>query len=197
MSISGSHLDSSRRSRAGADADVPSHRGADVASHPVTERTTDDAPRTEPRAHRRGRLRPALAAWWSATELDRRLAAGEEPWSSAALAVRARRILTRRSRARVAGGLAGAMRSARGSASAFSAAVTPDSPDVLDARAVIAALERVLRSREPVAARGVAMVRLLLVDGNGPLYRPTPPGLLGSQLRAAAAALRARDRVAV
>ena len=54
---------------------------------------------------------------------------------------------------------------------------------------MIAALDRRLRSPEPVAPQGVAMVRALLVDGNGLLYRPGEPGALGSRLRAAAAAM--------
>ena len=77
----------------------------------------------------------------------------------------------------------------------FTAAVAPHSPDVLEAGAVIATIERRLRAPEPVAPRGVAMVRLLLIDGNGPLYRPGDPGALGSRMRAAAAALRARGTV--
>lgn len=72
----------------------------------------------------------------------------------------------------------------------------PDLPDVVEARAVIEALDRRLRAPEPVAAQGVAMVRGLLIDGNGLLYRPGLPGALGSRLRAAAAAMdppRVRD----
>jgi hypothetical protein len=173
----------------------------DLAPHPARESGTDPDPREiQPsrrgRSRRRGSLATTLAVWWNATDLDRRLAAGDDPRSTDALALRARRILTRRSRSRLAGGLAGAMGRARAGGSPFTAAVTPRSRDVLEARTVIAALERELRGDQPVAARGVAMVRLLLVDGNGPLYRPSPPGLLGSRLRAAAAALRPQETAA-
>lgn len=158
-----------------------------------------DRPRSRIAGHgdrrRPGRLRLGVTVWWRGAELDRRLAAGEDPWGSDALALRARRITTARSRAHVANGLAGVLRSARAGRHGFSAAVAPHSPDVLEAGVVIAAIERRLRAPEPVAACGVAMVRLLLIDGNGPLYRPGDPGALGSRMRAAAAALRARGTV--
>jgi hypothetical protein len=132
----------------------------------------------------------ALTVWWRATEFDRRLAAGENPWTSEALALRARRLTTPRSRARVARGLTSVLRSAGNDAPRFTAAVHPNAPDVLDGQAVIVSLERRLRGPGPVAAQGVAIIRLLLIDGNGPLYRPSDAEALRSRLRAAAAALR-------
>jgi hypothetical protein len=143
------------------------------------------------RATRRPGLRLALIVWWHGAELDSRLAAGEDPWASDALALRAHRITGKRHRTRVANGLAGALRSAREGRAGFTAAVRPHHPDVLDTRAVIETIERRLRDPEPVEPRGVAIVRSLLVDGNSPLYRPDQPGALGSRLRAAAAALGA------
>ncbi len=71
----------------------------------------------------------------------------------------------------------------------FTAAVCPPAPEVLEAEAVIAAIDRRLRGTEPVAPRGVAMIRLLLIDGSSVLYLPSEPGALGSRLRSAAAAL--------
>jgi len=103
-------------------------------------------------------------------------------------------LTTERSRRRVANALAGVLRSARRRNPAFTAAVRPRPEEVLEAGAMIAVLERRLRRPEPVAAQGVALVRLLLVDGNGPLYRASDPGALIDCLRAAAAALDyARD----
>lgn len=139
------------------------------------------------------RLRLALIVRWHGAEIDRRLAAGEPPWTDDALALRARQITAPRSRERLAGGLAGALRSARNGAPGFTAAVRPHRADVLDAQALIGAIERRLREAGPVAAQGVAMISSLLIDGNGPLYRPGEPGTLGSRLRAAAAALQATD----
>jgi hypothetical protein len=144
------------------------------------------------RTHRRsGRLRLALAVWLRGAELDHRLAAGEDPWASDELALRARRLTTARSRTRVASGLAGVLRSAGNGSPGFTAAVRPRSEDVREVGALIASIERRLRAPGPVAAQGVAIVRLLLIDGNGPLYRPSDPGALGGCLRAAAAGLRA------
>jgi hypothetical protein len=141
-------------------------------------------------ARRRPRLRLALSVWRHGTELDRALAAGEDPWASDALALRARALTRRRSRRRVADGMAGVLRSGRDGHPGFTAAVRPRSEDVLQAADLIGSIERRLRGPGPVTARGVALIRLLLIDGNGPLYRPDDEGALGSRLRSAAAALR-------
>jgi hypothetical protein len=170
-----------------------------VASPDIARPTGSYRPRRVGRhdrdRRREGRLHLFLAVRWRGSDLDRRLAAGEDPRGSDALALRALRITTRRGRASVAGGLAGILRSARAGRLRFTAAVTPNRSEVLEAAAVIAAVERRLRAAEPVAAHGVAMVRLLLIDGNGPLYRPGEPGVLGSRLRAAAAALQVAGEV--
>jgi hypothetical protein len=97
-------------------------------------------------------------------------------------------------RARVADGLARAVRDAL-SGPGFSAAVRPDRREVLAARTVPSVLDLRLRAPEPVTARGVALLRELLIDGAGPLYRCSEPGALGSRLRAAAAALGPRGGV--
>lgn len=85
--------------------------------------------------------------------------------------------------------MTGALRSARSARPGFTAAVRPGAGDLLEAEAVIAAIDRRLCGAEPVAPRGVAMIRLLLYDGASVLYQPGEPGALGSWLRAAAAAL--------
>jgi hypothetical protein len=140
---------------------------------------------------RRPRLRLEVLVWWRGIELDRRLAAGEDPWASDALALRARRLTSARSRRHVADGLAGVLRSAGNGRPGFTAAVRPRSGDVLEAIAAIASIERRLRAPAPVGPRGMALVRLLLIDGNGPLYRPGDPGALDSRLRSAAVTLNA------
>jgi hypothetical protein len=135
------------------------------------------------------RVRLALIASWRSAELDGQLAAGTSPGASALLAIRAERLITRRYRARVAAGLARAVRDAEATTHGFSAAIRTDRREVIAARTVLATLERRLRATEPVSAQGVALLESLLTDGGSPLYRPTEPGALGSQLRAAAAAL--------
>lgn len=141
------------------------------------------------RSHPSRRLRLALRVGWHSAELDRRLAAGVSPWSSDELALRARRLISRRGRARLASGLTRAARDAQKGPPGFSAAARPDAREVLAARTVLDAIARRLGAREPVAPRGVAMLQELLTDGTSPLYRPGEKGALGSLLRAAAVAL--------
>ena len=137
-------------------------------------------------------MRLSLIASCHAAELDRQLAAGASPSASALLAIRGQRLIGRRYRARVAAGMARAVRDAEASPYGFTAAVRPDRREVIAARTVIATLDRRLRTSEPVSPQGVAMLGSLLTDGTSPLYRPAEPGTLGSQLRAAAAALEPR-----
>jgi hypothetical protein len=90
---------------------------------------------------------------------------------------------------RVAAGLARAVRDAEATTRGLTAAVRPDQHEVIAARTVLATLDLRLRAPEPVTAHGVALLEWLLIDGTSPLYHPAEPGALGSQLRAAAAAL--------
>jgi hypothetical protein len=134
-----------------------------------------------------------LIVRWRGAQLDRHLAGGASADASAALTLRAKRITDRRGRARVAAGLARVRRDAHASRPGVSAAVRPHRGEVLAARTVLDTLERRLAARERVTARGVALLRVLLTDGSSALYRPGEPGALGSELRAAAAALEPTD----
>ena len=140
------------------------------------------------------RARLLAAASWRAGELDRHLAAGVSPGASALLAIRGRRLTSRRFRRRVAAGLARVVRDAESTTRGFSAAVRPDRREVLAARTLLATLDRRLRADGPVTPQGIAMLESLLTYGTSPLYRPTEPGALGSGLRAAAAALDPHPR---
>ena len=140
------------------------------------------------------RVRLFAVVRWQGARLDRELAAGIGPQASEAHALRARTITGRRSRASVARGLQRVIRAATDTAPGFTAAVRPDRREVLAARTVIEALGRRLRAPEPVSARGMAMLGGLLTEGTSPLYRPDQAGALGSQLRAAAAALEPASR---
>lgn len=168
---------------------APASAGATLAPRerlPQRARSVDRGPRLG------RRIRLILITVWRGAQLDRQLAAGAYPLPDTPLALHVRRITSRRGRAHVADGLARALRDAVAIAPAFSAAARPDCHEVFAARTVLAALERRLRGPEPVAGRGVALLRELLTDGSGPLYRPAEPGVLGSKLRAAAAALEPR-----
>jgi hypothetical protein len=152
------------------------------------------APRSPSRSRRAGRVRAALNASLHGWELDRQLAAGCDPESDAALAVRARRITSSRSRRRIADGLARVVGSVEPAPRAFTAAARPDGAEVIAARTVLMSLERRLRGEAQIAPAGAAMLGLLLIDCTGPLYQPTAVGELGSRLRAAAAALEPAGR---
>ena len=171
--------------------DAPSSAGASVAS---PERLAYPPDRPGVCGGRLEGVRLALIACCCATKLDRQLAAGARPGPGTLLAVHGQRITSRHGRARVADGLARAVRDALASPRA-SAAVPPDRRELLAARTVLAVLDRRLRAAEPITAQGVALLRELLIDGAGPLYRCSEPGALGSRLRAAAAILEPRGGV--
>lgn len=184
--------DSSYRPRPRRLSGVVPVTGGDVVTSSL-ERPSDPWVSRRPRT--RGWPVPsALAAWLCALELDRQLAVGIDPRSSQLLAIRARQITGRRNRRRVAGGLTGVLDRARNGHPGFTAAVRSDAREVLSARTVLTALANRLRSGEPVAPHGMAMLLTLLTDGTSPLYLAGEPGTLGSQLRAAAAALEPSDR---
>lgn len=70
-----------------------------------------------------------------------------------------------------------------------SSVIPVDLHEVRHARPTLVSAARLLRSDEPVAARGMLAVRDLLRDGNGPLYLPQEPGEFASRLRSAVAIL--------
>src|SRR6202020_3553623 len=109
------------------------------------------------RTTREGRVRATLKAWLGGWELDRRLAAGCGPKMDAALAMRAQRITSRRSRRRVADGLARTLRTIEPGRPVLTAAARPHLDEGRAARGGLARLERRLRAGEPNARRGAAM----------------------------------------
>jgi hypothetical protein len=140
------------------------------------------------------RIRLSAVVWWGAAWLDDELASGITPQASETLELRARRITGRRSRADAASRLIRALFSAEDAAPGFTASEQAQHREVLAARTVIAALYQRLCAPEPVAPRGMAMLRVLLTVRTSPLYQPGESGALGSQLRAAAAALQLDTR---
>lgn len=131
-------------------------------------------------------VRLGLIVWLHAGRLDRQLAAGTSPGASELLALRAQRITRRHSRLRLAEDLA---RAAFEAEDTTPGAVRPHPRELSAARTVLDVLDRRLRDREPVTARGAALLRVLTRDKTSPLHRPSGPGELGSRLRGAAAAL--------
>jgi hypothetical protein len=58
---------------------------------------------------------------------------------------------------------------------------------------LILAIASQLRARDPVEAKGIALLTELLADGAGPCYMPSRPGALASALRDVPRFLDARD----
>ena len=129
-----------------------------------------------------------IAVWLRGTELDRRLAAGECASADGALAIRA----TKLAGADVREQLARALREIVSDAELGSLAM--NKAPLARAQVAAAAAElRLLASRlqapGPVDPRGVAEIRLLLIDGRGPLYNRRSQRPLANAVRAARLAL--------
>lgn len=158
------------------------------ASTPVDGRRVGAPAQTAP-GNAAALARPwlALLAHLRACELDQALA-DQAPCTELERR-RARQLTSARARRRLADGLARALSRSLKVGPVLTAAIRPDASEVRDAQVVIGALDRRLRSGEPIHPAGAAILMVLLTDGTSPLYRRGEPGALGSRLRAAAAAL--------
>jgi len=140
----------------------------------------------EPRPARVAAKAPPLAdrvrARLHAYALDTRLAAGGRIDGDPLLAARAWQLAHRATRERLACALDAVLHELDGAPGARAgAAVAIDRHEAQVARSELIRLAQRLRDSEPVAAKGVALVRRLLCDGASPLYLPrrTPPGAAG------------------
>ncbi len=109
-----------------------------------------------------------MVARWRRASLDRALAQGEDPAASAALAARTTQLSAPASRARIAAGLERMALDAEARRPPF--AVAPSRPAVRANRTELIELAAWLRRDRPLYARGIAMLRLVLIDGTGPAY---------------------------
>jgi hypothetical protein len=144
-----------------------------------------------PRAHRHGsgpRFRDRMKARMRARRLDRALAAGSSPESSAPLKARARALTSPESRLTLAGSLRAIARG-RGAERPRSVRVPACRERVSDARDALERLADRLAGADVVDVRGVALARELLADGAGPLYRSDSPDDLRVRAHEALAAL--------
>jgi hypothetical protein len=124
----------------------------------------------------------------AAPRLDARLAAGEDPFASPTLALRAAQLASRRLRRRLAGALEHASSRAR-EAESLSSAIPVDAEAVGIAWPALKQLAAALRSRERVGVRGVALTQILLTQPGSPLYRSRYPEELYERAREALFAL--------
>jgi hypothetical protein len=148
---------------------------------------TVDSVRTlaAPRPVVRVRLRERLRG----RRLDHELAGGAHPATSDELALHATRLISPRTRARIADALEDAVRSAPHPAR-ISAKVPLRRQAVIAASADIESLAAALREEEGCRPDGVALAQLLITDGAGPLYGRGPDEELLAAVRESYRALR-------
>lgn len=118
------------------------------------------------RSPRAPRLRARLYGW----RLDGDLAAGADPASSPDLAARAAWLCRTRHRAQLAAGLERIVREANRPGRSLTASRPTHRPTIHAARPELLAVATVLRGPHDLHARGLALVRRLLVDDVSPLY---------------------------
>ena len=130
------------------------------------------APLRARRTRARERARARLWPW----RLDVALARGADPDSRGDLSLRAHRLISLRTRQRLAREIHHVVHEAARPRHPLERQLHPCAPDVLTAAPVLYDLADELAHPGPVEARGVAQARLLLRDGTGPLYDEPWPG---------------------
>lgn len=131
----------------------------------------------------------SMRAQMSQSRLDQELASGVRPDTDPLLRERARQLLSRDSRLKMASGLGQALHQGE-----RHALITPQVPvrsrAVQDAAPILEMVASRLRGSLPIGPQGAAKTKILLTDGSGPLYNPNSE----SDLKAAAGrALAALD----
>ena len=128
--------------------------------------------------------RERVTARLRANRLDTELARGAAP-TRAALALRAQDLGERRTRERLGRSVRRILDDARTDRPLSIARVPIQRSEVLAAAWELDRIAETLLTPGPVAASGVAQVRLLLINGAGPLYsRDAPGGLRAAATRA-------------
>jgi hypothetical protein len=121
--------------------------------------------------------------------LDDQLASGASPAGTAALALRARQLVSSRTRQQVAAGLERLVGEAERPAPLRPAALALPRRQIIELRPALLDLAACLRDARPVYAQGMALLWQLLTDGAGPAYDPHATDSLRRAVRVAAEAL--------
>lgn len=124
-----------------------------------------------------------------ASQLDRALAAGASPDSSPALSLRAHALIGAPARRDLARSIRRLLEAARRPFDPLTPGIPICRRKALASADTLLALADRLTSGDPVDARGVAMLRLLLIDGGGPIHHRPAANDLESALAAVTAAL--------
>ena len=125
--------------------------------------------------------------------LDRALSNGEDPASSPVLTRRAAWLTRPRNRHALARSIRRLLDPPSGRRPGPSAAVPPHRGELAGARLPLARVAALLETDEPVSARGVARLRLLLTDGRSALYAPDRTGELRAEVEGILDALEGRE----
>jgi hypothetical protein len=137
---------------------------------------------------RRVRWRDRVVARVRTSALDRQLGAGASPESSVPLALHAGRLCEPTQRQVLARSLTRIV-AAADAPMARRLAAPVHRPAVQSARAELAAVAGRLVASDPIDVQGVALIRTMVADGTGPLYRSAPPERLRRELTEVLAAL--------
>jgi hypothetical protein len=121
--------------------------------------------------------------------LDQALALGADPSTSRRLSRRALKLCHSVTRRKIAADLERVVEAADEPPRPLTAAVPLNRVAIRELRALLLTLAEDLRGAEPMNARGVALARLLLMDGYSPLYGLRPARELEEELRRTRAAL--------
>lgn len=132
----------------------------------------------------------SMRAQFGQTRLDEELAAGVSPDASPFLRERARYLVSRDSRLKMAAGLGRTLNQGKRPA-LHTAQVPVRSQAVRAAAPTLETLARRLRGSLPIGPQGAARTNILLTDGQGPLYNPDSGLDLKTAARRALAALDA------
>jgi hypothetical protein len=126
-----------------------------------------------------------LLARIHSVELDRRLADGANPDSSALLSLRAQHLQSLASRRALALGFRRRLAAARRAPHPFDRRVPLARAEIRRNATLIEELATRLEAREPADPRGIARGRVLLCDGSSPLYSRASETELGWALQRA------------
>lgn len=121
--------------------------------------------------------------------LDEALAGGASPSGTAALALRARQLVSTDSRRRVAASIEQLVDMAELAPCPLVTPIPIARREILQLRPSLLGLAAYLRTDRPVYAQGVARLWVLLTDGTSPVYAPRPGRRLHHAIQAAAEAL--------
>ena len=137
----------------------------------------------------RDRLRARRMAW----RLDRDLASGAAPESTCERALHARRLVAPSNRRSLARSIQRVQLAAEPTVRSRLPGLPLCRDRVRRAAAELDAVKERLVASRPLPARGIAMLRVLLGDGSGPLYQPGSRDDLRSQLTEIVTALAQDD----